>query len=152
MVVKSTLLLDTLFFVKDDLDGQITDPISSKRSSKSKFIVTSYPQRPVQYPIISLKAVNIEAFRIGMQSTLQDIIITLEIRIWARNEKEKNDLWENINKRLADIQFTGSTGSIAKDLHDFNVISSVELDEEGESGGQVIKSRIMTIQYMFHDA
>lgn len=87
-----------------------------------------------------------------MQSTLQDIIITLEIRIWARNEKEKNDLWEDINKRLADIQFTSSSGSIANDIHDFNVTSSVEVDEEGESGGQVIKSRIMTVQYMFHDA
>lgn len=150
MTARSTLLLDTIFFIKNDLSSNITDPISSKRSTKSKFIMSSYPQLPVQYPVITIKAVNIEALRSGMQSTLQDIRITLEIRIWARNEKEKNDLYEDVLDRLANIQFTSSTGSAANDLHDFTVLSSVEVDEPGESGAKVIKSRIMQVAYSFY--
>lgn len=150
MVNKSTLLVDTIFFIKNDLGSNITDPILSDRSTKSKFVMTSYPSRPVEYPIITIKATNIEALRSGMQTTAQDITITLEIRIWARNEKEKNDLYENVLNRLANIQFAGS-GSIENNLHDFNVLSSVEVDEEGESGAQIIKSRILQCQYSFYN-
>lgn len=150
MVAKATLLLDTIFFIKNDLDSNITDPISSTRSSKANFVMTSYPNRPVEYPIITIKSTNIEALRSGMQTSAQDITISLEIRIWARNEKEKNDIYEDVLNRLATIQFAGS-GSIANDLHDFNVLSSVEVDEEGESGGQIIKSRILQCQYSFYN-
>ncbi len=148
MVAKSTLLLDSLFFIKNDLISNITDPEGPNRSAKSKFVVTSYPQRNVHYPLITIKAINIEALRAGMQTTNQDITMNFELRIWGRNEKEKNDLYEEILNRLNSIQFTAS-GSTNNNLHHFNILSSVEVDEDGE-GGQVIKSRIMQVQYKFY--
>jgi len=148
-VTKTNLMRDVLFFVKDDLDGQITDPISSKRGATSKFIMTSFPQRQVQYPLITIKISNVEAQRIGQQSTLQDITITMEIRIWAKNQRDKDTIYNQILDRLANIQFTASTGSVANDIHDFNILSSVEVDEEGEGG---VKSRILTCEYKFYDA
>lgn len=150
-VTRSNIIHDVLFFIKDDLDGQITDPFSSKRSAKSKFIMTSYPQKPAQYPIITLRIANIEALRAGMQTTAQDITITLEIRIWARNEKEKEIIYQQVSNRLKNIQFTASTGSIANNIHDYNELSAVEVDEPGESGGKVIKSRIITCVYRFYN-
>ena len=150
-VAKATILRDVLFFIKDDLNKNIIDPLSSTRIKNSKLIMTSYPNRPVNYPIITLKITNIEAPRAGMQTTAQDITLTLEVRIWARNEKEKDKLYEDIFNRLDSIQFTDSTGSIANNLHDFNVLSSVEIDEEGEPGAQVIKSRILQCQYKFYN-
>ena len=150
MVAKATILQDTLYFMKADLTANITDPISSKRSAKSKFIMTSYPQRPVQYPLITIKATNVEALRAGMQTTAQDILITLEIRIWARNEKEKDGLYEDILNRLSAIQFTAG-GSTKSELHDLILGSAVEVDEEGASGAQVIKSRVITCSYTFYN-
>ena len=129
MVTRSNIIHDVLFFIKDDLDGPVNDPLAT-RSTKSKFIMTSYPQRPAQYPIITLRITNIEALRAGMQTTAQDITITLEIRIWARNEKEKETIYQEISNRLKDIQFTG-TGSIANNIHDYNELSAVEVDEPG---------------------
>ncbi|MCH7568500.1 MAG: hypothetical protein IIA87_03690 [Nanoarchaeota archaeon] len=148
MVNKDTLLADILYFIKNDLINNITDPISSKRSSKSKFVLTSYPNRPVDYPIITIKAINIEAVRSGMQTTAQDTTITLEIRVWARNEKEKDGLYDDVMDRLFNIQFTNS-GSTENALHDLTTNNPTEIDEEGESGGQVIKSRLVNIQYKF---
>lgn len=145
MAVKETILRDVLFFIKDDLDRNITDPITR---TNSKFVMTSYPTRPVDYPIITIKATNIEAFRAGMQSTQQDITITLEVRIWARNEKEKDEIYEDVINRLANIQFSDD-GSVDNDFHDFNVLSSVEIDEPGEPGAKVIKSRIIQCVYKF---
>ncbi len=59
-IVKSNLVHDLLYFIKTDLSGNITDPIQSSRPSKSSFILTSYPQKPVVYPIITIKNSNVE--------------------------------------------------------------------------------------------
>jgi len=124
----------------------VTDPISTKRGNSSKFVMTSYPEREVKYPLITIKLLNQEANRAGMQTTAMDVRITLEVRIWARNQKEKDTLFTDVYDRLRQIQFTASTGSIANNLHDFTLLSAVELDEEGERG---IKSRIGQFAYTF---
>ncbi len=141
----NTFIRDTLFFIKNSLIGSITDPISSKRGSSSAFIMTSYPQREVKYPIITIKLLNYEATRAGMQTTAMDIIVFLEIRVWATNEKEKDELFNDVYARLRSIQFAGS-GSVANNLHDFAMLSAVEVNEEGERG---IKSRIGEFSYTF---
>lgn len=150
MVAKDTIVADTLFFIKDDFNSNITDPISSKRSSKSKFIMTSYPARPVQYPIVTIKCINIEMIRAGMQTTAQDITLSIEIRIWGRNQREKEEISTDVLNRLSDIQFTAS-GSIANNLHDLLIGSAIEIDEPGEPGAKTIKSRIITIVYKFYN-
>lgn len=147
MATRATLLRDLLYFLKTDISSNVTDPIAGTRGSGSAFVMTSYPQREVKYPIITIKITNLEANRSGMQITAMDIKMNVEIRIWARNEKEKDTLYNAIMDRLANIQFTAS-GSEANDLHDFNILSSIEIDEPGEAG---IKSRILQIKYSFYN-
>ena len=110
--------------------------------------MTSYPKKFVQYPMITLKIINIERKRAGMQTTNEDIKITLEIRIWARSEKEKDTLYDKVINRIDTIQFTTTTGSTAQGLYDYNSSSAVELEEEGD-GDQIIKSRIIKVTYNF---
>ena len=150
MTAKTNLVSDVLFFIKTDLKTNITDPISVGRATNSQFVMTSYPQRAVQYPLITIKMSDIIALRAGMQTTNQDFLLTLEVRVWARNEKEKEEIYTDVINRLANIQFTDTTGSIANDLFNFNITSSVEVDSEGESNAQVIKSRIAQITYNFY--
>ena len=88
-VAASTLVRDILFFIKDDISTNVTDPISSTRGSSSSFVMTSFPQRAVEYPLIVIKMTNAEVFRAGMQTTNMDYIINIEVRVWARNQKEK---------------------------------------------------------------
>jgi hypothetical protein len=147
MATKSNLLADLFSFIKTSL-STITDPISSKRKATSKFIMTSYPQKETQYPLITIKCTNYQAPRSGMQTTAQDIKLTIEIRIWATNEKQKDDLFVAVQNRLDSIQFTATTGSVANDFHNFNVLSGTEIDEPGEEG---IKSRILQLQYQFYN-
>ncbi len=150
MVDKNTLIVDTLFFIKNDLINNITDPVSSTRGSNSKFVMTSYPTRAVKYPLITIRCISVDAVRAGMQTTAQDITLDVEIRVWARNQKEKDQISDDIFSRLGDIQFT-TDGSIDNNLHDYFVGSMIEIDEPGESGAQVIKSRIMSITYKFYN-
>src|SRR3990167_2918143 len=147
-VTSANFIADILFFIKNDIQGNITDPISSSRNAESKFVMTSYPQRLAQYPLITIKLINQEGIRAGMQTTAMDVIANIEIRIWARNQKEKDDLSTSVYKRLRDIQFTSSTGSIANNLYEYQLISATEIDEQGENQP---KSRVIQIKYRFYD-
>jgi hypothetical protein len=146
MVNSSTFISDILNFIKTDLLDNIDDPLEGKRASGS-FVMTSYPQRTVQYPIITLKLINQKAIRAGMQTTAMDVDLTMELRVWARNQKEKDDISNQVYKRLRDIQFT-ATGSVANNLHHYQLNSDVEVDEAGEGNP---KSRILQIQYRFYN-
>ena len=143
----STFVRDIIYFIKNDLLNNITDPIAAARPSNSKFVMTSYPQREVIYPLVTIKAINYVFRRAGMQVTNVDGTVNLEIRIWARNEKEKDELFTAVLNRLKNIQFT-TGGSTENDLHDFNMNSAVEVDEDGEGG---IKSRVMEVVYRFYN-
>jgi len=144
-IESSTFIRDVMFFIKDDFLNNITDPLK-RRKNTSKFVMTSYPQREVQYPLITIKLVNQEASRAGMQVNAMDVTIQLEIRIWGRNQKEKDDIANECYKRLRDAQFIAETGSVANNLHDFRLLSATELDEPGEDQP---KSRLLNIQYIF---
>ena len=148
VMARATVIQDVLLFLKNDLNSNISDPISSKRTGTSKFFNTSYPQRNVKYPIVTIKLANVEALRAGMQSKFMDIALELEIRVWGRNEKEKNDIYNAVLERLSDIQFDTGTGSVDNNFHDFNIFSSVEVDEDGDGG---IKSRVMQCTYKFYN-
>lgn len=146
MVVSSAnFIADVLYFIKTDLVSNVTDPITTSRNPESKFIMTSYPQRVVQYPLITIKLINQEAKRAGMQIEAMDVLINLEVRIWARNQIEKDRLANLVYKRLRDIQFTAG-GTELNNLHDFQLLSAVEIDEPGEGSP---KSRILQIKYKF---
>jgi hypothetical protein len=147
MASRNTLLRNLLLFLKADLLDNITDPIIHERGSKSSFVMTSYPQREVKYPLITIKITNLEAPRAGMQSTALDITMTAEIRIWARNQVEKDEIYAEVMDRLANIQFT-QNGTENNDFHDFKILSSIEIDEPGELG---IKSRILQARYKFYN-
>jgi len=144
MVETTTFVRDTLFFIKNDLTSNVTDPISARRKADSHFIMTSYPVREAEYPIITIKLVNTSATRVGMQSKAMDMELDIEVRIWARNVKEKDELFTLVFNRLKDIQFT-TTGSINSNLHDFELLSSVDVEEE------TIKSRVTEVKYKFYN-
>jgi len=147
MVSSSTYISDTVLFIRDFLDSNITDPIEKKRG-KDRFVKTSYPQEKVQYPIITVRSAGgNDLKRMGMQSELMWTQIPIEVRIWARNEKERNELTEQVHNALRSNQFGGGDASVDdNDIHDFRVLSTVSIDETGVTG---IKSSVMECQYMF---
>jgi len=146
MANRSTLYRDLLFFLKGRISANVTDPIASARGSSSAFVMTSYPEREVKYPLITLEITNTTEARAGMQTTAMDINLTAEIRIWTKSVAQSDKLAQEILESLANIQFTASTGSVANDFHDFNIGSVVRVDEPGEGG---TKSRIIQLNYSF---
>ena len=140
----STILQNTVTYIRNDLSN-ITDPIASSRIGRERFVMTSYPQREVKYPLITVQVDSMATdLVLGMQSSSQFIEIPVEIRVWARNEKEKDSLTDSVIDRIRSNLFTATTGYVAYGLHDFRIISMVNVDEPGDAG---IKSRVISIKF-----
>ena len=137
-VHSSTFLADTIILIRDKLRANI--------ASVSNRVYTSYPKNPVIYPIITVTdRGTIQQGRLGMASEGTVISIDIEVRIWARNVKERNEITQQVYDYLRDNQLTVTTGLSASNLHDFTLMSAVNVDELGEAG---IKSKVCEYRFL----
>ncbi len=147
MVETTSILSGTILFIRDILRANITDPISSSRPSNEKFIMTSYPDRPVNYPIITVKGKMVGDRPAGQRSENRIIGLEAEIRIWGRNEKEKYELNDIVYNFLRLNQYPGVNTFYDQQLFDFSLTSAVPVDETGKAG---IKSMVLTYDCTFY--
>ena len=145
-VATATVVSDSVTFLRDALSNNITDPVSGSRSGRDRFVMTAYPQRPVKYPIITVRMIGGSATSsLGMQSEASVMRIPMEVRVWASNQKQKDNLTEQVLNYLRGNQF-GTGSSTENGLHDFKINSMVNVDEPGEDG---IRSKVIEITFMF---
>lgn len=143
-VATATFLTDTALMLRDDLIANITDPLSASRTGNEKFVMTSYPQRSVRYPIITLIGLNTTMGpALGSQSTLHYTTIPVEIRVWGRNVIERDNLSQQVMNRLRSVRLTTY---VPGGLIDFEVRSAVNIDEPGDAG---LHSKVITVLYNF---
>ena len=140
-ISSSTFTADLVNYIRDKLNSAVTDPLS--RSLPERFVLTEYPKREVRYPIITVtdKGSRQEA-PLGMGSEGTILKLGVEIRIWARNVKERDELFGEIYDYLRTNQLSGDdiTGA---NLHDFNMDSVVNISEEN------VKSKVGEFSFLF---
>lgn len=142
-VNSSTFLSDVVNLIRDKLNENIVDPLSASRNINERFVMTSYPRRNVRYPMITVvDSGTIQSARLGMQSEETVIRLGVELRIWARNVKERDMIFDEVYTYLRTDQF-GSSSLTEGNLHDFNMDSVVNIDEES------VKSKVMEINFLF---
>jgi hypothetical protein len=143
----ATFLADTSILLRDKLLNNITDPIASLRIGNERFVMTEYPSRAVKYPIITIVDRGVSQPQgLGMGSEGTVINITMEIRIWARNVKERDQLFDDVYNYLKNNQLDSNTGLVASNLNDFKLVSAININEPGEEG---IKSKVLELNFMF---
>lgn len=145
MVNNVSFIGDELFFLKSFIGSNLPDPISSIRPANEKFIMTSYPTRPVRYPLITIKDINARVpTQLGFQSQAMPLYVEVEIRVWGRNIAEKDQLTGSIFSMLKDAQIGSPNTFQYNNLHDLRLTSMINIDEsEGP------KSKIMTWQNLY---
>lgn len=137
-VNSSTFLADTIILLRDKLRTNIT--------SVSNRVYTSYPKNSVIYPMISvIDRGTTQQAKLGMQSEGTLLSLDIEIRIWARNVKERDEITQEVYKYLRENQLDATTGLAESGLHDFSLLSTVNVDEPGEGG---IKSKVCEYRFM----
>ena len=147
MVSAGTKISDSVKYLRNSLSTLVVDPISGKRSGRERFVMTGYPERPVKYPVITvMNEASSDIQRLGMRSEETAMRLNFEVRIWARNNKERDTLFEEVYEALRENQFGASSSSDTEELHDFSLVSAVNVDEPG---GESPKSKVCTFSYMF---
>lgn len=142
-VNSNTFLSDVVNLIRDKLNENIDDPLSASRTDNERFVMTSYPRRAVKYPIITVTdSDTLQLARLGMQSENTAMNLGLEIRLWARNVKERDTLFDEVYSFLRTDQF-GTSSLTDGNLHDFSFSSVVNVDEID------IKSKVMEINFLF---
>jgi hypothetical protein len=142
-VVSATYISDLVVYLRDYLSNNITDPIAAKRPSNSKFILTEYPRRECVYPVITVVDRNSkQEQKLGMQSEGTVLRVTIEIRLWGRNVKERDELFCQVHDFLRTHQ-DDSGGLNGANLHDFKLTSVVNISEENT------KSKVMELSFLF---
>ena len=145
-VNSATFLADTINLIRDKIKTNITDPIVTIRPAHEKFVLTSYPKRSVTYPIITITDRGIlQPGRLGMASEGTVLNMNIEVRIWARNVRERDELTQEVYDYLRTNQLDNVTGLADSNLHDFTLSSAVNIDEEGEAG---IRSKVCEYNFL----
>ena len=139
MINSTTFIKDVILFLRDNLRSNITDPLSRG----ANFVMTSYPEKDVRYPLITIKAVDLDTRSLGMASMQQWVTLSIEVRVWARNEKEKDGLTSLVVDQLRTIQY-GSGGTNSEGIYGFRLTSAVPIEEEGT---KTAKSMVMNFEY-----
>ena len=139
----STFIENIVIFIRNYIRTNVTDPLS--RSSGVGFVMTAYPKRKPQYPIITIKQINIITTKLGMASEIHDATVTLEVRIWSRNSKECDELTSDVIDALRSAQY-GASGTDEEEIFGFTITSAVPIVEPIGSDN-VIHSKILNIDY-----
>ena len=143
-VRSSTFVADLVNFLRDKFNDNITDPISSSRAANDRFVLTEYPRRAVKYPVITITDTGTrQEARLGFQAEGTVLRLGIEIRIWARNVVERDELFDEVYTWLRTNQFGGSDATTDAGIHDFNMTSVVNVSEAD------VKSKIIEVKYLF---
>lgn len=144
-VATSTFLTDTTLLVRDAIATGVTDPISSTRQTGSRFVMTSYPQKTAVYPLITVIGRPAGGGRhLGQASEGMLEPMEVEVRVWAKNVIQRDQLTQQVYNALRSTQLDTSTGSVENGLFDFGHVGTVFVDEPGDAG---IHSAVMTFSY-----
>lgn len=143
MVVQSISFIgDTVIFIRNLLRTNVTDPLS--RTNGVGFVMTAYPKRKVQHPIITIKQTNAPTTKLGMQSEVHLTVISLEVRVWARNSPEVDSLTAKVIDVLRDAQYS-ATGTDNEEIFGFKVTSvNPVVENEGDNS---IHSKVIGVEY-----
>ena len=141
VISTSTFLADAVLLFRDEIEVNITDPVT--RAGNERFVMTAYPKRLVRYPVITIIDKGITGWRKGgMGSTVSIQNLGIEIRAWARNVVERDELTQQILDRFRTRMNSFST---TEKIHNFRITSITNVDEPSEQG---IKSKIIEIEFM----
>ena len=149
MVTSATFISDTVKWLRDSLSGSITDPISTARVGNERFVMSSYPRRKCKYPILTVRCMGAPINRnLGIGSEIHSAEMQMQVRVWARNEVERDALTQQVENFLRTNQYPASTTNTSanQDLWNMDITSTTPVDETGQEG---IKRQVIMIMYDF---
>lgn len=120
--------------VRDDFSGSIVDPLG-RSGEGSGFVMTSFPERDVVYPVIIIKLEGVDNTYTGLSSVdgVQDF--SLIIKVYGRSVKERDGLADQVVSRINVTRILSFAGN--NFIFGVNIVQVFDMDEEGKGGVHV---------------
>lgn len=153
MVSDTAILHDALLSLRAIVSSGTTDPISATRGTNSKFVMTAYPERPTEFPLIVITDAGINATSLGQQSEAQEVSLTFRIDIQSTtigySSQGRDRIWDDMYDALRTSQMgvAGWSGTQSHGLHNFRLLNTFNIDEPGPKG---IHRKIATVSYDYY--
>lgn len=142
-----SIVHDVVLAARGWIASGVTDPIAGTRPGSSVFTATNFPTKDVQYPIITIGAKRSTSHTLGALNDLQQVYVDLQVRVYARNVKERDGLADAVNQTLRTGAYGVSSGSQPLGLFDFKQLNEGDLDEPDDKSKQKVYQKIQTYQY-----
>ncbi len=143
-VSTATYISDSTLLLRGAVASGTTDPISASRGDDSSFVLTANPTKAVEYPCITVMMEDMNSRKLGVASEAHWVNCTVAIKVFARNQREKDRLSQQVVDSLRSVELDATTGTSAQKLFGFRLSSSIDIDELEQQGP---KSRIMRYNY-----
>ena len=143
-IASATLQHDVLLWLRDKLISSLTDPVS--RTGNEKFVMTSWPERPVRYPVVILEIIGESSKPLGVGVEASNVTLRVRIHVFSKSTAQRDAIADEIFRKLEQTQLD-ITGSALAGLHDFKLLNSFNQDEAGEGG---LHRKIIDVSYTFN--
>lgn len=145
-VTDANLISNTTVELRNLLINNLTDPVT--RTGTSRLVMTSFPERDVQYPFVVVTVNNVTADAGPMSSTAKYFTIKADVEVLAKDMPGLDSLTDQCLDALRTEQYTASTGLRALELHNFSVVGMAFVPRQ--SGTQEPHRKIITVQFQHH--
>jgi len=149
-VAAATIIHDTVTKIRDFLQNNLTDPKS--RSDPPGWVFTSYPERDVQYPIVTVTHNGSRDEHISLGTEYKQNYIVLRIEVWAKDTKQRDEIWDDIYDELRHHYTTPDANGdsiTGLGLFDMVVLMAVDVDTEAPRGRGHIHRKVADIQFTY---
>ena len=87
---KSKFLHDSIIYLRDYLNANITDPEAGNRG-KARFVMTAYPEHPTKYPLLIVYQTSMPGrlISIGQSSMVYDEGLTVDVLSFETKQRDQ---------------------------------------------------------------
>ena len=139
-VSSSEFISDIIIFLRSALRDNIQHP----EGKSTQFIFTSFPKTNTTYPIITIKVGNLLTKALGMYSEVSLATLSIELRVWAKDSKQCDNMTQEIIDLLRTLQY-GANSTTDEEIFGFRLNSCVPIVES--DGDMTIHSKVLEFNY-----
>jgi len=132
-----SLIRDSVLLMRDIISGTVSDPLGDRQrqsgdpGSNARFVMTSFPERSIVYPFITLGMISMDDESLGMRSESSLARLRMQVDVWSKQMGQVDGLAGSIYDGLRTSQLNSLVPS---GLLDARLLNLRSLDEPGKGG------------------
>lgn len=145
-VSSSTIVHDIITKLASFLQSNVTDPISGSRTD-SNWVLPSWPDEEVQYPIICVNQVGGSDEWISVGTSYKKVTTTVQIDVFSKSTKERDEVWDDVYNQLRTNFKTTLAGSYH--LVNMNMVTCFNQDAKAPKSRGNVHRKIARFNFVY---